>query len=328
MSLAQNARTPPMVLSVKQLAGLLAGPNPPRILDATWFLNMPNQPPRNGHAEYLHGPRLPGALFWDVDAITTRGESVRNLPHMMPSAGMFAQAASRLGIESGTHVVVYDTHGIFSSPRAAFTFAAFGHPATSVLNGGLPAWEAEGMPLDSDVLTADPEVAPTTYPEPKLHEGWVRSFSEMLHNTQLGSRAQMVLDARPRARYEGRGPEPRPGVASGHIPSAVSLPFPDVLEKHETKRGSYTTLKPQTDLWQLVQGAVGENGMDRLRHDASGKGALGVSLYCGSGMTACVLWLVLQELGISGALYDESWMGWGKRVADGEAPAEKAQNDE
>lgn len=40
----------------------------------------------------------------------------------MPSVAQFEDACSRLGIERDSHVVVYDTVGVFSSPRTAFTF--------------------------------------------------------------------------------------------------------------------------------------------------------------------------------------------------------------
>ncbi|PKI82430.1 hypothetical protein MVES1_003466 [Malassezia vespertilionis] len=331
MSLAAHTAIPPLLLSATQLSGLLKSADPPRILDATWFLNMPNQAPRSGHAEYLHGPRIPGALYWDVDLVATRGEAVRNLPHMMPSASVFAEAATKHGVSPKTHVVVYDAQGIFSAPRTAFTFKAFGHEAVSVLDGGMPAWVEAGLPLDTAALKEDPHVEPATYAAPTLQENWIRSFDEMLANAKQGARAQTVLDARPAARFDGSTPEPRPGMASGHIPGARSLPFLSVLASHTTSDSrmpgcTYTTLKPQHELWKAVSDALGGgDAIEQLRHDGSAKGSAGASLSCGSGMTASILWLALQQLGVHGAIYDESWMGWGKRAADGEAPVETSQ---
>ena len=66
--------------------------------------------------------------------------------------------------------------------------------------------------------------------------------------------------------------------------------------------------------------------MEKLRHDGSAQGSVGVTFSCGSGMTACILWLALQQLGINGAIYDESWSGWGRRAANGEAPVESTQS--
>ncbi|WFD43794.1 hypothetical protein MPSI1_002458 [Malassezia psittaci] len=332
MSLRSQAALPPLLLSAKELAKLVGSANPPRILDATWCLPVPGQPARDAHAEYLKGPRIPRALFWDVNKIATIGESVQNLPHMMPSAAQFAEAASLFGISRDTHVVVYDTHGLFSAPRTAFTFAAFGHKAVSVLNGGLPAWIDAGQPIDTETLQQDPTVETAKYAEPKLQDGWIRSFEEMLANTNAGYRSQVVLDARAKARYDGTEPEARPGLASGHIPGSKSLPFSDLLQKITAQDSRiagqvYTAVKEQPELWKRVNDAVGgSEGIEKLRHDGSASGSLGVSLSCGSGMTASVLWLALQQLGINAAIYDESWMGWGRRAAEGQAPVEKTQS--
>lgn len=205
---------------------------------------------------------------------------------------------------------------------------AFGHKAISLLDGGLPAWADAGEPLDEVVLDRDPVTTPSTYPAPMQRDGWVRSFEEMLANTSLGARAQIVLDARGKARFDGHTPEPRAGLASGHIPGAHSLPFTEVLEEHTAqdprlKGHTYTTMRQQHELWKIVSAAVGgADGIEKLRHDGSSPGALGVSLTCGSGMTASILWLVLQQLGVNAAIYDESWMGWGRRAAEGMAPVE------
>lgn len=65
----------------------------------------------------------------------------------------------------------YDTHGIFSSPRALFMFRSFGHHRSSILNGGLPAWEAHGFPLESGKHSRGDK---GSYPPPKLNEGVIR----------------------------------------------------------------------------------------------------------------------------------------------------------
>lgn len=182
---------------------------PLRILDATWF--MPNVP-RDASAEYRAGPRLPGALFWDVDRVATTkddqapdGKSLNplGLAHMMPPPERFSQVAGEhFGISHDTHVVVYDTHGVFSAPRTAFTFHAFGHPAVSILDGGLPAWVAAGLPVEE--AGSEPEgpntIRPKQYPVPTLSSGLIRTFDEMMANVRMGARGQTVLDARPPGR--------------------------------------------------------------------------------------------------------------------------------
>jgi thiosulfate/3-mercaptopyruvate sulfurtransferase len=66
----------------------------------------------------------------------------------------------------------YDTHGVFSSPRALFMLRAFGHNNSSVLDGGLPRWIAEGQDINAEPAV----VESTTYSEPTLNEDVVRSM--------------------------------------------------------------------------------------------------------------------------------------------------------
>lgn len=317
MSTTVRPATVPLVIAPKALASLMEkqdGSSKLRILDATWF--MPNtNPPRNPLREFTVGPRLPKAQFWDVDKVATTGESVRNLPHMMPSAATFARAASEHGIEPETHVVVYDTHGVFSAPRTAFTFKAFGHSNVSVLNGGLPAWINHGLPI----VEGEPSLAAKTdYPEPVLQDGIIRSFDEMVANAKMGARGQTVFDARSKGRFDGSDPEPRPGLSSGHIPHSLSLPFPSLLKTETGKDGkTYTVLKDQIELWRTLGDTVGgTEALDKLRQASSG-GELAATNTCGSGMTAAAIWLALQEIGVQSSIYDESWMGWASRESEG-----------
>lgn len=89
------------------------------ILDASW-LYEPNPPSRNAREEFNVGPRFPNARFWDLDAVSE--------PHadgyilMLPSPERFAAFAGKHGIAKHSHVVVYDSEGIFSAPRTAWTF--------------------------------------------------------------------------------------------------------------------------------------------------------------------------------------------------------------
>lgn len=196
--------------------------------------------------------------------------------------------------------MVYDTHGVFSSPRTAFTFHAFGHRNISILDGGLPGWIAASLPLEE----GPPSFTPTrkNYSPTPLHTGIIRDYDEMIANARMGSRGQTVLDARPAGRFEGTAPEPRPGLSSGHIPSSLSLPFSELLQKHE---GGYTTFKEQTELWRTISDAVGGlEGIDKIRQ-ASSAGETAVTATCGSGMTAAVIWAGLHQLGIQASIYDE-----------------------
>ena len=90
-----------------------------RILDASWYLPGEN---RNPLEEYSRS-HIPGARFFDIDEIADKDT---HLPHMVPSQELFAIRVRKMGIDNGHQIVVYDTAGIFSSPRVWWLFKLMG----------------------------------------------------------------------------------------------------------------------------------------------------------------------------------------------------------
>ncbi len=252
-----------------------------RVVDATWYLPHLG---RNARAEYLEA-HLPGAVYFDIDAI----KDTRNpLPHMLPSAEVFAQAVGALGIGDGERVVVYGGRGAIASARVWWTFRVFGHDAVAVLDGGLAKWRGEGRLLESGSVTP-----PARHFTPRLRSGLVRDLGAMRGN--LASNAEQVLDARSHGRFVGTEPEPRPGLRSGRIPGSLNLPYDRLF------RADDNALLPPDELRQLFDKA----GVDLERP---------VTTTCGSGVSAAVLALALHRLGRPDVpVYDGSWTEWGGR---------------
>jgi len=264
-------------------------------IDVSWF--MPNVS-RDPNAEFL-AKRIPNARRIDLDAVAS--EHPLGLKHMMPSPAFFAVSCEQIGVSPSSHVVLYDSAGVFSSPRALFMFKAFGHKSASILNGGLPRWEKEGHPIETGLPKP---VTPTKYAEPTLNMSFIRGYHEIVQNTTVSaSDAEIVLDARSRGRFTGEDPEPRPGLSSGHMPNSRSLPFTELLKSTD----GYTVLDSPERRREIVEKVLGpemKNVFSGERHVVNS---------CGSGMTAAVLWLALQELGVDTAIYDESWTGYAIR---------------
>lgn len=247
------------------------------VVDASWRL------PGQGHAREDYDRRhIPGAVFFDIDEISDRSTS---LPHMLPSPEDFARAVEALGISSGDRVVVYDDAGLFSAARAWWTFRVMGHEAVAVLNGGLPKWIAEGR-----VLTDAPTRARRGAFQARLRPELVRDAAAV--RAALADGSALVLDARPPGRFEGRDPEPRPGLRRGHMPGARNLPASEIVNADGT-------VKPPEALAALFEarGATPDRP---------------VITSCGSGVTAAILSLALARLGREAhGLYDGSWAEWG-----------------
>ncbi|TXT15893.1 hypothetical protein VHUM_00396 [Vanrija humicola] len=266
---------------------------------------------RNGNDEFAAGPRLPGAQRFDIDAVAELRPDVNPLAltHMIPTVGVFQDAVEKFGITPDTHVVVYDTIGVFSSPRGAYTFKTFGHDKVSVLDGGLPRWIAEGGEVEvGDV--SKPEVA--SYPAGEINHDNIRSGENIGRSPET---AEIVLDARNIGRFSGEEPEPRPGLESGHIPGSGHLPFASLLTEATPER-PYTSFKSPAELREIVVAAVG--GEAAWNDVLDGKRAAVFS--CGSGLTAGVDWLAAQLVAEADggknpktAIYDESWTGYASR---------------
>lgn len=112
----------------------------------------------------------------------------------------------------------------------------------------------------------------------------------------------MASPDRVNSRFTGEDVEPRSGISSGHIPNSYSLPFDLFLRYHKARDGEeYGTFLPTSDLRKLLDATIGSEESDKLFR---GEGSVITS--CGSGMTAAVLWLGLQLLGVPRvSLYDE-----------------------
>ena len=243
--------------------------------------------------------RLPGARFFDLDAVCDKST---DLPHMLPSEAAFAAAADALGVSNDDAVVVYDRLGLFSAPRAWWTWRVFGHECVAVLDGGLPAWRAAGGAVDTSPVgeeerragaaaAAAPPQGPPRYLA-SLRRGEVRGWQEVLANVASGE--ELVVDARPAARWRGDAPEPRPGLALGHIPGSASVPWDSVQRQGR--------MLPAAELAAVFRAA-----------GVSPDSARSVVASCGSGTTACILVLALQQLHpqVAAAVYDGSWSEWG-----------------
>lgn len=267
------------LVSTEWLADHMSDPNL-RILDGSWHLPTDN---RDALVEYK-ATHIPGAQFFDIDAVS---DQASDLPHMLPSAGQFAQTVAALGVSNENQIVVYDTQGLFSAARVWWMFRFFGHKRIAVLDGGLLKWKAENRPTK-----AKPSL-PLIETFDAHSVGVVRTAEDVLAASQ--STHIQILDARAPERFSGVAPEPRAGLRSGHIPCSINVFYKALLNEDGT-------LKSDQDLKNIFN----TQGVD-LAHP--------IITSCGSGVTACVLLLALHKIGHrDNALYDGSWVDWGARA--------------
>jgi thiosulfate/3-mercaptopyruvate sulfurtransferase len=250
-----------------------------KVIDATVFLPGAS---RDARAEF-EGARIPGAVFLDLDEVA---DTESPFPHMLPSSAKLASRMQSLGARDGQRFVVYDNSPLHSAARAWWMLRAFGAHYVALLDGGFQKWIADGRPVERG-------------PQPPRRHG---HFSASLDGRAVADKASVlalvgagsheIVDARPAPRFEGAGPEPRPGLACGHIPGARSLPQSELFNPDNSwKRGDA--------LRAVFEGA----GVDLDKPMVTS---------CGSGVTAAVLLFGAHLLGKQDvALYDGSWSEWG-----------------
>jgi thiosulfate/3-mercaptopyruvate sulfurtransferase len=273
-----------------------------KFVDGSWFLTG-----RNGRDEFLEGPRVSGAHFFDIDDIAD-GESP--YLHMMPTKQLFGAAMDAMGISNSDHIVVYGSADCPFVHRAWFQIRNMGHGSdlTHMLDGSLAEWKAqdgpveEGSPSNPIVSSKDLALAgalekSTRYQATEPQN--VVDKEEMKEIIAQGPEADaIIVDVRAPERFRGEVEEPRPGMRLGHMPGAKNIFFKDLLNPDNVLQ-----FKPKSELLQIIR----ESGLD-IDTDKR------IVVHCGSGATACALVAALELCGRDPScnyVYDASWSEWG-----------------
>lgn len=257
-----------------------------RVIDATMFLPGSG---RDARAEY-EAQHIPGAVFFDIADVS---DDASPLPHMLPAEHKFASRMQALGLGDGHRFVVYDNSPLHSAARAWWMLRIFGAHYVGLLDGGLQKWKAEGRMLASG-------------PEHHRHGHFTAFLDRKAVVDKAAVRAlvgggEEIVDARPAARFAGEDDEPRPGLASGHIPGSRNAPQSDFFNADNS--------------WKLgedLRAVFDRAGVDLTKPMVT---------TCGSGVTAAVVLFGAHLLGKQDVrLYDGSWSEWG---ADPDTPKAK-----
>ena len=278
-----------ILMSPKQLCSAMDEPNVV-LLDTSWHLPTDNT---SALSEY-HLAHIEGAHFFDIDEFSDPNHSC---PHMLPNEKDFSEKVTELGIGKDTDLILYDSKGLFSSPRVWWMFKTFGHHSVGILDGGLPAWREFGGGLTG---ASSPIAKPDVSFEARFDSNLVVDKDTV--RQCLNESTAIVLDARSRNRFMGLEKEPRANVRRGHMPGARNLHYSNLLSN------PIPTLKSKSELEDLF----GSLGIKR---------GSAIITTCGSGITACIVALALYQLGwTSVSVYDGSWADWG---SDPNCPVEK-----
>ncbi|HXW43240.1 MAG TPA: sulfurtransferase [Streptosporangiaceae bacterium] len=301
------------LISVQELAEMVAAGNAPALLDVRWRLGGPP-----GIDSYRAG-HIPGAGYVDLESelASPPGPDGR---HPLPPAPGFQAAMRAAGVRSGQPVVVYDDADGTSAARAWWLLRFYGHDQVRLLDGGFRAWAEAGQPVgtqDRDPQQGDFVASPGHMP-----------VLDAAAAAELAA-SGILLDARAPARYRGDA-EPVDPVA-GHIPGALSAPTAENVtatgrfRPAEQLRNRFTALGIVIrDADETTASKPGAGDTDGQHEAAVALRPPAVGVYCGSGVTAAHEVLALEAAGVAAALYPGSWSGWitdpGRPVAKGPRP--------
>lgn len=225
---------------------------------------------------------IPNSLFFDIEEKFSDKKS--KLPHTLITAKDFEKEIKALGINQDSTVVLYDRWGIYSSPRAWWMFKVMGFDNVYILNGGVPQWKKNALPITSTYT------APITKGNFKANfrPEWYADKEYILQHYK--NNTINIFDARSKGRFTGLVPEPRKGLSGGHIPHSMNLPFEELLSGD-----TYLNKENIASIFQHLNPSENEHVFT-----------------CGSGVTAAILAFASHLLGTERIrLYDGSWAEWG-----------------
>ena len=260
----------------------------PWLVSAAWLAEHLNDPGLvllhvGPPAEY-DAAHIPGAAYVIYAELSTpRGEG---LTLQLPPVEQLRAAFEKLGVSDRSRIVIYfGKDWATPTARVFFTLDALGLAArASILDGGMPAWQAAGGAVTTEVKTpARGSFTPQPRPEVVADLDWV--------SAHVNDSSVAIVDARNSQFYDGSEPGNMP--RAGHIPGALSIPFPTLLEES----GKFKDAAALKEVF-LAAGVK--------------PGALVVT-YCHIGQQASLAYFVARMLGYDARVYDGSFEEWSRR---------------
>ncbi len=234
-----------------------------------------------GSRAYAEG-HIPNAIFLHLDNDLSGTKTGQNGRHPLPDQQNFVTRMANYGVDSNTQVVVYDDQDGMFAARLWWMLRWLGHRRVAVLDGGLAAWQAAGLPLDTII----PSFPPADF-VPRSGK-IVLTADDVLSHIKEGDR--LIIDARSEDRYAGQNETLDP--VGGHIPGAINRFFRHNLDK----TGHFKTPHQLRAEFEFL---LNQYPADHVIHQ------------CGSGVTACHNLLAMEIAGLTGSrLYAGSWSEW------------------
>lgn len=241
---------------------------------------------------------IPHALHLKPKFLVRQDEQATGL---LPDVDGLQELIRYLNISPGHHVVVYDDEGGAWAGRLIWNLHCLGFENTSLLNGGIHAWLAAGLPTTSEVEQFEPVSALVQVDQAKIQQYRIE-YAELLEKVQ--SSQVQLWDCRTEDEYTGMRLAARRG---GHIPNALHFEWSTALN-----RENHLRLHPLERTQQRLE-QLGFNLNEP------------VVVYCQSHHRSGLAYILGRLLGWNIQAYDGAWSEWGNRldspIITGEMPS-------
>ena len=231
-----------------------------------------------GKTEYEKG-HISNAIFVPMEELLSGKIKEHGGRNPLPDMEEFTHNMNNLGVDNESTVVVYDDGNLSMAGRLWWMLKYIGHKETYVLSGGYHEWKSNYYPVNTH--------APIIKKAGKLGFNLQKNTISDINDVKnaILDKEQVLVDARTNERYRGII-EPIDRIP-GHIPGAINLPWTD-LSKFNTN----------TDISEIKE------------HFKSVEDHSKIIVHCGSGITATVNILFMEEAGLTASQYVGGYSDW------------------
>ncbi|MGP6207441.1 sulfurtransferase [Cuniculiplasma sp. SKW3] len=239
--------------------------------------------PEWGYNKYMEG-HIPGAFFFDLNKDMASEVREHGGRHPLPDMSVFTKKLESTGLNDNSMVVCYDDN-LSGAARMWFLLKYIGHDNCYILDGGIEAWVSSGGELEKGERIPDLKGKIS----PRIRKDLVADHRFIWENRDKIE----LIDARENYRYRGES-EPIDKIP-GRIPGSVNIPYLELMNGSQFK---------------------GEEELRKIFREVDKRPVM----YCGSGVTSCINYFVMDSLGMSPMLYVGSYSDW---ISFKENPIEK-----
>lgn len=264
-----------------------------QIIDATVFFNKdkPNTEEflQSGKEAYSQ-QHIPNAIFINQFDLS---QADAEIPFTPIDHDEFVHYMSHMGIDGQKELIIYDRGAMVDSElmasywasRLAWHLMYEGFENIYVLEGGWQKWVMENRPVTHEIPLLEAQT-PMASQRQSHYLVTCHQVKEALDDSEI-----LLVDALTADQFDGRM-APFGEDRAGHIPGAINIGF-DTLMYPETM-----TFKDIADI---------KANMDAKFFEPHRR----IIVYCGFGVAATWVWLMLRELGEDNvAIYDASLTEW------------------